>query len=47
MTLRWCTAGMLKAEQQFRRLNGHLHLAALRRALDLKTAGRHTSTIAA
>ncbi len=47
MALRWCAAGMLKAEKQFRRLNGPLHLAALRQALDLKTAGRHTSTIAA
>ncbi len=47
MALRCCAAGMLKAEKQFRRVNGHLHLAALRQALDLKTAGRHTSTIAA
>ena len=47
MTLRCCAAGMLKAEKQFRRVNGHLHLAALRQALDLKTEGRHTSTIAA
>ena len=46
MALRCCAAGMLKAEKQFRRVNGHLHLAALRQALDLKTAGRHTSTIA-
>ncbi len=45
--LRCCAAGILKAEKQFRRVNGHLHLAALRQALDLKTAGRHTSTIAA
>ncbi len=47
MALRCCAAGMLKAEKQSRRVNGHLHLAALRQALDLKTAGRHTSTIAA
>ena len=42
MALRCCAAGMLKAVNQFRRVNGHLHLAALRQALDLKTAGRHT-----
>lgn len=34
MALRWCAAGMLEAQKQFRRVNGHLHLPALRRALD-------------
>ena len=34
MTLRWCAAGMNEAAKQFRRVNGHLHLAALRVALD-------------
>ena len=34
MALRWCAAGMVEAGKQFRRVNGHLHLAALRRALD-------------
>jgi putative transposase len=34
MTLRWCAAGMLEADHQFRRVNGHLHLRALRAALD-------------
>jgi putative transposase len=34
MALRWCAAGMAEASKQFRRVNGHLHLAALRRALD-------------
>jgi putative transposase len=34
MALRWCAAGMGEAAKQFRRVNGHLHLAALRRALD-------------
>ena len=34
MALRWCAAGMAEAKKQFRRVNGHLHLAALRRALD-------------
>ena len=33
MTLRWCAAGMLEARKQFRRVNGHLHLRALRVAL--------------
>lgn len=34
MALRWCAAGMLEARKQFRRVNGHLHLPALRAALD-------------
>jgi transposase-like protein len=34
MALRWCAAGMAEAGKQFRRVNGHLHLPALRRALN-------------
>jgi putative transposase len=34
MALRWCAAGMREAAKQFRRVNGHLHLSALRVALD-------------
>ena len=34
MALRWCAAGMCEAAKQFRRVNGHLHLAALQVALD-------------
>jgi len=34
MALRWCAAGMNEAAKQFRRVNGHLHLPALRVALD-------------
>ena len=34
MALRWCAAGMAEAAKQFRRVNGHLHLPALRRTLD-------------
>ena len=30
MALRWCAAGMVEAGKQFRRVNGHLHLPALR-----------------
>ena len=30
IALRWCAAGMLEAGKQFRRVNGHLHLPALR-----------------
>jgi transposase-like protein len=33
MALRWCAAGMLEAAKQFRRVNGFLHLPALRDAL--------------
>lgn len=38
MALRWCAAGMLEATKQFRRVNGHLHLPALRKALDAEVA---------
>jgi hypothetical protein len=34
MALRWCAAGMVEAGKQFRRVNGHLHLPALRDALE-------------
>ena len=43
MALRWCAAGMLEAEKQFRRDNGHLHLPALRAALEREI---HAETIA-
>jgi transposase-like protein len=42
MALRWCAAGMLEAGKQFRRVNGHLHLPALRAALQRVT----TETVA-
>ncbi len=38
MALRWCAAGMIEAEKQFRRVNGHLHLPALRAALEREVA---------
>jgi transposase-like protein len=41
MALRWCAAGMLEADHQFRRVNGHLHLPKLRAALE-----RHFSAAA-
>ena len=34
MALRWCAGGLLEAKKQFRRVNGHLHLKALRTALN-------------
>src|SRR5829696_4763670 len=34
MALRWIAAGMGEAAKQFRRVNGYLHLPALRAALD-------------
>jgi putative transposase len=37
MALRWCAAGMHEASTQFRRINGHLHLSALRAALQRVT----------
>jgi putative transposase len=42
MALRWCAAGMLEADHQFRRVNGHLHLPKLRAALE--TCFRNVST---
>ncbi len=37
LALRSCAAGMLQASKQFRRVNGHLHLPALRAALDARS----------
>jgi putative transposase len=37
MALRWCAAGMVEASKQFRRVNGHLHLRALRDTLNKVT----------
>jgi hypothetical protein len=34
MALRWCAAGLSEAKKQFRRVNGDMHLKALRTALD-------------
>jgi putative transposase len=44
MALRWCAAGMGEAAKQFRRVNGHLHLAALRVALDRHATDAVTPT---
>lgn len=38
MAMRWCAAGMIEAGKQFRRVNGHLHLATLRAALERDAA---------
>jgi transposase-like protein len=38
MALRWCAAGMHEAAKQFRRVNGFLHLPALRATLDAHIA---------
>jgi len=38
MAMRWCAAGMVEAGKQFRRVNGHLHLASLRAALQREVA---------
>jgi putative transposase len=53
MALRWCAVGMIQARAEFRRVNGHLHLRALRAALDrhvgVENVGRlgHNETIIA
>ena len=42
MALRWCAAGMVEAGKQFRRVNGYLHLPALRAALEAEVgSNRH------
>jgi putative transposase len=51
MALRWCAAGLVEAGKQFRRVNGHLHLPALRAALQRHVAeqsvgaDRHDETV--
>lgn len=40
MALRWCAAGIIEAGTQFRRVNGHLHLPALRTALEQHVAAQ-------
>jgi putative transposase len=45
MALRWCAAGMLEATKQFRKVNGFLHLPALRRALDAEIAKKAVTPI--
>jgi putative transposase len=44
MVLRWVAAGMGEAAKQFRRVNGFLHLAALRVALERTAATAVTPT---
>jgi putative transposase len=43
MALRWCAAGMIEARAQFRRVNGYLHLPALRAALEAHVAAQTVS----
>ncbi len=45
MALRWCAAGMIQARAQFRRVNGHLHLPALRIALNEHIAAQTVGTV--
>jgi putative transposase len=45
MALRWCAAGMIEASKQFRRVNGHLHLPALRAALDEHVAAETVGSV--
>jgi hypothetical protein len=45
MALRWCAAGMIEASKQFRRVNGHLHLPALRAALDAHVAAETVGAV--
>lgn len=45
MAMRWCAAGMIEAGKQFRRVNGHLHLPALRAALEAETTTNVTPVV--
>ena len=45
MALRWCAAGMIETSKQFRRVNGHLHLPALRIALDEHVAAQTVGAV--
>jgi transposase-like protein len=45
MALRWCAAGIAEAGKQFRRVNGHMHLPALRKALDEHVAAQAVGTV--
>jgi putative transposase len=38
MAMQWCAAGMIEATRQFRQVNGHLHVPALRAALERHVA---------
>jgi hypothetical protein len=40
MALRWCAAGIAEDGKQFRRVNGHMLLAARRRTLDEHVAAQ-------
>jgi len=44
MVLRWCAAGMVEVAKQFRRVNGYLHLPALRAALEAEVAQTGTGS---
>ena len=44
MVLRWVAAGMGEARRQFRRVNGYLHLPALRAALEQAVSADVTTT---
>ena len=43
LALRWCAAGMLEAAKQLRRVNGRLHLPALRAAPEREVAADSVS----
>jgi putative transposase len=43
MAVRWCASGILEADHQFRRVNGHLHLPKLRTARPLEDHFKNVS----
>ena len=40
MRKRWCTAGLLRAESKFRRVNGYRHMSRLLKALESIVLGK-------
>jgi hypothetical protein len=44
MLKRWCAAGLLRAESEFRRLKGHRVMPALLKALEEIVRGKPTGT---
>jgi hypothetical protein len=45
MRRRWCVAGLLRAERQFRRVKGHQALSTLIKALEASTTRARRSGI--
>jgi len=45
MAMRWCAVGMIKADRQFRRVDGHLRVPALRAAHERHVAKQISTSV--